>query len=273
MPEVVQDQNTTDVDYALLDDSALQLEFERQLGAGSKKITPAAGVNEGAAPIKKEDQPQATPVPQVNAEAEKVKSQLSEKEAFIKRQAQEIGDLRKIVSQSFTPKQDGEKLNQKFFENPSEAAREVFKQEVQKEKDLASQKESLFKKYIPDLKDLREDIAKIAKEEGEKEEDIQAFLEDPTGSDLNALRYYTEKAKIVKKETEYQTKIKELEEKIATIGTDVAQKIQKAAKETKTLTGKTGQETTTKVTISEDQIPSLSDAELNEALKESTKKK
>ncbi len=272
--EVVEIQETTEVDVTQMSDDELKTEIaQAKTGAGKQEPKSEVKPKEDKVSPKPGGDKKPEASKELSAE-EKLRKQVEDKETFIQKQAQEIGNLRKKVKEIETPYDDSqtrERLKQKFSEDPLSATEEAI---LDIETRKGKQKE-LIKSLIPNIEEIKGDIANLVKEEGsESEEAINLFLANPYIADPVKLRYWAALV-IHKKDKETLSKrVEELEKELQTRGKDVLKKIEKAAQETKTLTAKTGAEAEEEtISITEDQIPYLSDDELKQFKKKLTSKR
>jgi len=153
--------------------------------------------------------------------------QLQDKEAFIQRQSNEIGELRKSVTdlqafllqnQQQQPVENkgvseaddamGDASEEDYFDNPQAAIDRRVNQILQEREaqkvnnDNAhliqiEQSKRFVKEYVPNIDDLLDDMAVLAKEDGYSEENISSFKADPYGSsDPNILIQYAKRAEL-----------------------------------------------------------------------------
>lgn len=269
------DQETTEEEVTQLSDDELKkavVQAKSSAGKEKETIKPEEKAETKVSSEKKEDKKIEVKT-DLSAE-EKIKKQVEDKEAFIQKQAQEIGNLRKKVREFEIPHEDAktrERIKEKFSEDPLGATEEaIFDIETRKGK-----QRDLIKSLIPNLEEIKEDIAALVKEEGsESEEAISLFLANPYVADPVKLRYWAALA-THKKDKETLTKqVEDLKGQLQTTGKDVLKKIEKAAQETKTLTAKTGAEAEEETTsITEGQISQLSDEELKQLTKKTMSKR
>ncbi len=267
-------QEITEVDVAQMSDGDLKKEITRtKTGAGEEKktIKPEEKAETEVSPEKKEDKKTEVKAELSAEEYSKLKKQVEDKETFIQRQATEIGTLRKKVKEFEIPHEDAqtrERLKNKFSEDPLAATEEaIFDIETRKGK-----QKDLIKSLIPNIEEIKGDIANLVREEGsESEEAINLFIANPYVADPVKLRYWATLVNHRKDKETLSKKIEELEKELQTRDKTVLKKIEKAAQETKTLTTKTGAEAEVETEeMSEEQIPYLSDEEIKKRLKKFT---
>ena len=198
----------------------------------------------------------------------KLKKQIEDKERFIQARNREVGELRKLIA-SFYEKPKDHVDEYEFLQRPYEETKKTAIEVIRQFREAELKKQKLFNQFIPDLHELKKDIAQIALQEGEAQENVEAFLDNPYDSDINVVRYYAEKARSAKKLSEMQKQIEEMKKRLSEIPQDVLSRIQSAAKE-KVITAKSAEKEISGLKdISEQQLASLSDAELEELLKRS----
>jgi len=263
-------QEITEDEVAQMSDEDLKKEVtQAKSGAGKEKPKPEVKpeVTEVSPKLKGDEKPV---VDKVLSAEEKLKKQVEDKEAFIQKQATEIGTLRKRVKEFEVPHDDAksrERIKQKFDEGDVLGATELAISDIAARK---GEQRELIRSLIPNIEEIKGDIAELVREEGsESEEAISVFLANPYVADPTKLRYWAALVNHKKDKDPLLRRIEELETQLKTTGKDVLRNIEKAAKETKTLTTKTGAEPEEgEESIDEDQVPYLTD----EALKNLTKK-
>jgi len=272
------DQKTTEEEVTQLSDEELKKAVVQAKSGAGKEGTEGKPKGEIESSEKIELSPKEKIAKQVKdkeefaelqkTEMDTLKKKVQEQEGLIQQRAQEIGNLRKKVREFEIPHEDAktrERLKEKFSEDPLGATEEaIFDIETRKGK-----QRDLIKSLIPNLEEIKEDIATLVREEGsESEEAISLFLANPYVADPVKLRYWAALA-MHKKDKETLTKqVEDLKGQLQTSGKDVLKKIEKAAQETKTLTAKTGAEAEEETTtLTEEQISYLSDEELKKLMK------
>jgi len=263
------DQETTEEEVAQLSDDELKKAVVQAKSGAGKEEKPKPEVKPEKTEVS--PKPKGDEKPEVKSELsaeEKIRKQVEDKEAFIQKQAQEIGNLRKKVKEFEIPHEDArtrERLKEKFSEDPLAATEEaIFDIETRKGK-----QRDLIKSLIPNIEEIKEDIAVLVREEGsESEEAISLFLANPYVADPVKLRYWAALAMHKKDKETLSKQVEDLKGQLQTTGKDVLKKIEKAAQETKTLTAKTGAEAEEETTtLTEEQISYLSDEELKRLTK------
>ncbi len=268
-------QEITEVDVAQMSDEDLKKEIaQTKTGAGEEKTTIKPEEKAGAkvSTDKKEDKKIEVKAETPSEELARLRKQVTDKEAFIQTQATEVGTLRKRVKEFEIPHEDAktkERIKEKFNQGDVLGATEeaIFDIETRKGK-----QRDLIKSLIPNIEEIKGDIANLVREEGsESEEAINLFIANPYVADPVKLRYWATLVNHRKDKETLSKRVEELEKELQTRDKTVLKKIEKAAQETKTLTTKTGAETEVETeAISEDQIPYLSDEEIKKRLKKST---
>lgn len=165
-------------------------------------------------------QPEAPPAPApetVEQRLARLEAQTRDKEAFIQRQANELGMLRKIASrpQIDIAKVEAE-IREQFHEDPVLATKrmqalEQYKEDSRRDKILMS---------IPDLPSLVDIMAEVARVDGEKDEVINAFKADPFRPPIHVLHELAVRARAYRY---VQSKEAEIRSKYATAPAQVPQ--------------------------------------------------
>jgi len=282
--EEIKDLGTTteeeEIDVTQLSDDDLKKKTsEIRKGAGKKEVEAGAGKKAestvgSAAQSVAQTAASSVALPLTPEEIVKLRKQITDKEAFIQKQAREIGNLRKKVHPETEEEKEArlERQKQRFQEDPEAATAEMLENLEAKK----TSRRDIIKALIPNLEEIKNDIAELVKAEGvETPENIEIFLNDPYTADPAKLRYWALEVQRNKDKTAFELRIADLEKKIQGGEQQIAKKITKAATETKTLTAKDGKEADTEgeTTLSEEQIAYLSDEELREFTKKLRKKK
>lgn len=235
--------------------------------------------------VKKEVAPESKPpeeeiVQITKSEWEKTQKRIEDKEKFIQRQAQEVGQRRKseeqLRAEIFTLEQ---KLVEKQYE-PLEARaiqKELDVREAQLgEAELSKRFEAnrnTVKAFVPELEAYIDDVVAILKEDGQPEEAIRAFRENPYSEHPGVIVNLTKRAELARTLRNKDAEIASLKAENAALKAkpqEVVKKIEQALKQPTAMTNDSGQATSVKASIDESQIPLLSDAELDRAIKESS---
>lgn len=229
----------------------------------------------------KEPEKPATPDPAtLAAENEKLKKQLKDKEAFIQRQANEVGELRKKAA---TLRQEA-----RDSVDPSEAAEKVMDARAAESEAASVERqirtnstEAFIEGQIPEFKSLVDDMAALVTEDarrmGTAEETIAAvirnFKTDPYSTPPEVLYNIAARASERKKAMALESQIKELSAKIANLSKkpdEALKRADEAARKSPVMTAASSGTVHADRTSSLDDvtIPTLSDAELDALLKE-----
>jgi len=233
----------------------------------------------------------ATPAgPAEEDELAKLKKQLEEKEKFIQRQGTEIGSLRKIVAEL---KESTEKLWQKpaastadgdIPDEDTPAEEMIYKDpaavidaRIAFTKAREAMNRQKIMEAVPDITnpEYLEKLADVARESGDSETVIAAFKADPFMFNPDAvieLKRRLEEKNKTSEADQLRAQLAEMQKKLeALTGAEekMNEQIKKVANEPAVLDAGSGQGSSTDVpeAISEEQLASLSDAELDEFLK------
>lgn len=250
---------------AEMDEAALDALLNAEEEAEEKDEVEEVAEKEETAEVKEEEQKEEEKK-ELTPE-EKTAKQLSDKEAFIQRQAAEIGELRKREAQLrdelalFNPA-DNDALYQV---NPTEAVNQVLaarekEAEIIKLNQQASIKQSelLSKEYVPDFEDHIDDMVEILKEQKVEPEFIRSFKSNPYTMPPAVLVNLASTAKLAKEVKALKAENELLKKK----PDEVLKKVETAARQVVTgSTGKAG-----KSAIEAKQVISMSNKELDDIL-------
>lgn len=208
------------------------------------------------------------------AELEKLRNRVSQQEKFIQKRNTEVGALRKRdleIQGEIANRPSDDDMREKFDIDPLEAHRNLIAQDradherIQlKAKIHQLDAEQVISRAIPNFNELKDAIVALAKKDGLPERDIMDLQNNPyvfNPQDVIGLARRAQDAK----------RIQILEDKVDAVSTskqNMAKKIAKAANSGRTLTAASGQATPTNIDISNQQLSEVSDAELDELLKE-----
>ena len=168
-------------DLASADDARLEATMSLPEGDTTpppEEVAPTTDEPEqsGEQPATEPAPPAAEPQESAEQKLARLEAQVREKEAFIQRQANEVGMLRRIAAR---PKIDAEKvreeIREQFQSDPVLATKrlralEQYEEEVRRDTVIM---------HIPDLPNLVDTMAIIAKADGESDQVIEAFRRDP----------------------------------------------------------------------------------------------
>jgi len=203
-------------------------------------------------------------------EVARLAKQTADKEAFIQRQAAEIGGLRKQAEilrqqlESVNP----EAISEQYYENPAEAVNQVLaireqQSRLQNIEQQAAMKENegLTKAYVPDFDNLIDDISETLAEMKFAPEAIRDFKINPYETHASVLVNLAERARLSKENKALKAEIETLKK-----APDLAlKKVEQAARQVITsATGKPG----AKGILAKPQIANMSTAEIEAALNE-----
>jgi hypothetical protein len=208
------------------------------------------------------------------AELEKLRKQVNQQEEFIQKRNTEVGELRKRdleIQGEIANRPSDDDMREKFDIDPLEAHRNLIAQDradherIQlKAKIHQLDAEQAISRAIPNFNELKDEIIALAKKDGLPERDIMDLQNNPyvfNPQDVIGLARRAQDAK----------RIQILEDKVNAVSTskqNMAKKIAQAANSGRTLTSASGQATPPNSDISNQQLSKISDAELDELLKE-----
>ena len=208
------------------------------------------------------------------AELEKLRNRVNQQEEFIQKRNTEVGELRKReleIQGEIANRPSDDDMREKLDTDPLEAHRDLIAQDRadSERADLQAKihqldAEQAITRAIPNFSELKDDIVALAKSDGLPERDIMDLQNNPyvfNPQDVIGLARRVQDAK----------RIQILEDQVKSIGSskqNMAKKIAKAANSGRTLTSASGQATPLNSDISNQQLSKISDAELDELLKE-----
>lgn len=263
-----------------MDDSQLAESIQKGLQDEGPQADPSqeplvSGEGQEGEPQPAEAQPaeQVPPQPTIEERIAALEQQIQEKERFIQRQGNEIGILRKQVSRPQIDFQKArEEINQQFQTDPAAAMHNMELLRRRAEEVRREQTSGL----VPDLPELIEDICEIAKAEGEHDNTLAAFRQDPLRVPAAILYDYAVRARAYRYAKVKSAENAELQKQITQLRgratEEVAARIDQAAKSSPVIRGVTGggtsstRDATQGSRLTESQIPHLSDAELKTLL-------
>lgn len=269
--EVVQD--TTDFSHMSAEELSSIMAGE---GAAPKKEAPTLEPAPEPEPIKvetpepvKEPEPSKGPtLEEIQAELEKARKQVQDKETFIQRQALEIGQLRKSVA----PPQPVEIPN--ILDDAPGAVNAILTQRENALTQKRFENLSMVSQIVPDVIKHMDTIANLALADGYTEHDVALFKQDPyLYSTPAVLIGYARRAQQIHEVEELKAQLAEKEKEIATAKSkseEILKKVEKAAKETPGLTA-AGGSPNTRHDLSDKQFSNMTDSELAQWLKENNR--
>jgi hypothetical protein len=227
-----------------------------------------------------EPQPEEDTAPVAETDIEKLRKQVDDKESMIQRQAQEIGKLRKQPpppQELELTAEEEEQVNNLYYESPVKAMalnqkllqqkREAVAtyQAEQNEQQMAETKEAV-NGIVPNINEMTDDMVAVLRKEGTKEEHIESFRANPYQVHPGALINLAKRAQAEKKVAALEKENADLRQKLG----DFPKKV-KAATNSTILTGNIASTTKgDKAKLDESQLTKVSDAELEEFLKDNS---
>jgi hypothetical protein len=240
---------------------------------------------------KAEEEPpvEGEPAPDPKVLAEKVKEleeryekqvkSNQDKEAFIQRQANELGELRRIREKLIARKQqlEGQNWQDRFIADPQGYHRDLNEQwqvtqnlrEIEareQEQQIHAMREvnaQQIRRFAPDFENTIEDICKAALDAGEDPRSVQAFRQDPYSMHPAVGLLYYKEASYKRQIADLQTKLQELAAKPK----EMLSRVEQASRQRPLAAKSGGAKWPGKhAVIDEAQIAALSDAELADLL-------
>jgi len=259
--EVKEEIKEEETDPAKMDEAALEALLNSEEKEEEKPGEVAEEVKEEIKEEVKEGE-EKEPTPE-----EKTAKQISDKEAFIQRQAAEIGELRKKEA---TLRDELAAFNQAdndelYQVNPTEAVNQVLAAR-EKEAEIVrlnqtsavKQSEMLTKQNVPDFEEYLDDMAEIMKDQKTDPDFIRQFKANPYFLPPPVLVNLASTAKLAKENKALKVEIETLKKQ----PDEVLKRVEKAARQT--ITGSTGKAGAAH--ISGKQVTVMSNAELEELL-------
>jgi hypothetical protein len=227
-----------------------------------------------------EEPPKEEPFIVTKDEWEKLQKRLEEKEKFIQRQAAEVGKRRKSEEQIRSELLTLQTQLQERWNEPLEATqiqgaiREREKQLNEAELQTITEfNRNTVKTFVPEHESLIDDMVELVKEDGQPEDAIRAFRDNPYKEPPGTLINLAKRAELRRELRNKDAKIASLEAELVALRKEpkeVLKKIEKTLREPSQMTNNSGQASSTKQGFEPNQIPHMSDAELDRLLKESS---
>lgn len=213
-------------------------------------------------------------------EYDKLVKRIDEKERFIQRQAQEVGIRRKSEEQLRGEVFELQKSLELKWGEPIEATKiqnEIRDRETQlqdaENRTRVENIRNVVKTYVPEPESLMDEMVILLKEDGNPEDSIRTFRDNPYSQPPGTLVNLAKRAELRKEGRNKDEKIASLEAEIQTLKgkpQETVKKIEKALKESPAMSNDSGQATATKKSVDETQVHAMSDKELEQYLKENT---
>lgn len=212
----------------------------------------------------------------IRLENEKLKKQVNEKENFLQRQANELGELRKKTAIN------KDEIRDKFVDDPMEALRQIREAEdaERRIKEIeadtwVNENKRMVTTANPDFDTLIDPMAEILKKDGIPDNLISEFKTNPFRmANAETLIQIVNRAKLTQEKnllTQENEKLKSEIEQLKNKTANIAENIQRVARESNVI--KAGSWSSTKSgldlkTINEESVSELSDAMLDELIKQ-----
>ena len=251
-----------------LDDAAL----EKMINDVSEEQETVKKEEPGTQAEKKEEPPKVditAEIAKVKEENEKLKKQVSEKEKIFQRQANELGELRKVAAIN------KDEIREKFDRDPVEAVKMIREAEtaetrirqIEEDSYLSEIKGAMYNR-ISDFDSLLEPMAQILKDVDNIPEDaVNDFRQNPFKvASPDVLINLANRARLMKENQILKNEVESLRTKAST----VAENISRVARESNVIKANSGG--TSKITadyssLTEESISELPDAALDELIK------
>jgi hypothetical protein len=207
------------------------------------------------------------------SEVELLRKQLADSQSMIGRQANELGQLRKHVT-DMTPKPEPVTPDQ-VLTDPVGSTKKLVQEELnerrvreqEQQKAIYDQRvatANFLAQQVPDIVDLIPDMAEIARQDGVPEEYIERFKQDILTESPFITIQLAKRAKMLREVNELRNGKKALERKPG----ELVDKINKAAKTRPAVSGGHGHTNPSGIQgLTREQVAKMSTAELDELLK------
>ena len=271
--EVVSEEHIGSLDDAALEKMINDTSDPQETVKVEEKVTTQAEIKtEGVPADKKEEPPKvdiAVEITKVKEENEKLKKQVSEKEKIFQRQANELGELRKVAAIN------KDEIREKFDLDPVEAVKIIREAEYAEnrikqieEDSYLSEIKDTMRDRIPDFDSLLEPMAQILRDVDKiPEEAVNDFRQNPFRmARPDVLINLANRARLMKENLALKNEVESLKTKAST----VAENISRVARESNVIkanSGGTSKITTDYSSLTEESIPELSDSALEELIK------
>jgi DNA repair exonuclease SbcCD ATPase subunit len=228
-----------------LDDTALDSALMDEGEPETVKVEETEVIETKAEEVKAEDvktEQVETKEADVDDGKARLEKQVKDKEEFIQRQAQEIGQLRKVLEdiQRNIPQNPDE---QAYYENPQMAVEQVIRQremlayQARVQEQLAEKEnETTIKTQVPDIESMIDDIAALALKDGAAPEIVRQFKSRPYAAIPDLVVQLANRVKAERRISELEKELNTLRKKPE----DVLRRVEEAAKGPRTLTASTG---------------------------------
>ena len=234
---------------------------------------------------KPEPIPEPEPTPPIDEEVkitkteyDKLVKRIEEKEKFIQRQAAEVGARRKSEEQLRSEIFQLQQVLQTKWNDPLEAT-DIQDQIRDRQSELREaetrtvqeRNQNVVKTFVKEPENLIDDMVDLLREDGNDADSLRMFRDNPYREPPGTLINLAKRAELRRESRNKDAKIASLEAEIQTLKTkpqETIKKIEKALKEPTPMNNAAGQATANKKEIDATQIISMSDKEIEQALKE-----
>ena len=278
-------ENAGEQDVAVISDEDLDKQLSEPVEvseeAEPEKVDNQENPEKPAESVKDEENKFSTPDEEIlflKSKLDSIAKSNKDRDDWIKRRDLEIGQLRKRIEEGEVSSGGISKLNETFYDDPVKGVNDILEIR-EKEKNLKSLKEQEqevlnklnIMQVVPNYDELVEDMAAMAKEDGEPPELIELFKKNPYALRHDLAINYARRANDRKKSSDTSKKIADLEKKINDLRTkpdSIIDKINDLSRK-KPVSSTPGSTSGSRSSddLSDSDIASISDAELEEILK------
>jgi chromosome segregation ATPase len=278
-PEVIVEQMTDEVLEAELNKEEVPEEKKEEPQPEPVPVPePEPKVEETPKPA--ENPPEEEVVTLSKTEHEKLLKRIEEKEKFIQKQAQEVGQRRKSEEQLRTEiGQLQQRLSEVWTTDGVEATNiqeQIGIRKQQLSEAEQSERMEVIRNYVTERniqpETYLDEMIDIIKEDGQPPEAIQAFRDNPYRTEAGILINLTKRAELKQALRQRDSEIASLKSEIQSLKTkpqEVVKHIERAMKQPAPMTNDSGQAQAVKREVDVTQIYAMSDADLEKALQDS----
>lgn len=251
------------------------------IDAGEDDKGGAEGAEPGGAQSGGEVAPAANPPKpdEHSEELERLRKQVSDKEQYIQGRNRTIGDLRKQLETLLAiepgprsappgdgpPDEEDPTMKEAFFRDPIGTMERLLAERGKRQQLKTAVLQTGIREAIPEIEDLKEDIAEMALEDGWDRGAVESFRVNLTG-DLPLLKAYTARVKLAKELKSLQTERDALLKKVKELPKAILAKVDAAAKKRTHISGSGGGAGGEIAPLHEKQLADLTDEDLDRML-------
>lgn len=208
-------------------------------------------------------------------ELEKLRKQVADKENFIQDRNRTVGELRRQLESflatqqalppNMAPGEADPARKEEFFQDPIGTMEKLLSERGRREQLRRSVLQSGIKEAIPDIEELKDEIAEVALEDGWDRGAVETFRTNLTG-DIPLLKAYTARVKMARELKSLRVERDNLLKRVEEMPKSILKRIDAAAKKRTHLSAGGGDLSKESVSLDEKQLQEISDEELNRML-------